>query len=81
MKLLDIFTFLRVDIINNYLYNIWHLVDNVGNNVTWCLKEKGRKKDVKDCLFTATSLGSETENLSHICFFISISLKTQASLS
>ena len=75
MKLLDIFTFLRVDIINDYLYNIWHLVENVGNNVTWCLKEKGRKKDEKDCLSTATSLGSETENPSHICFLFQFSLK------
>ena len=75
MKLLDIFTFLRVDIINCYLDNIWHVVDNVGNYVTWCLKEKGRKTNEKECLSTATSLESETENPSHICFFISINLK------
>jgi hypothetical protein len=62
VKLLDIFTFLRVDIINCYLDNIWHVVDNVGNYVTWCLKEKGRKTNEKDCLSTATSLESETEN-------------------
>ena len=61
MKLLDIYTFLKLVIINCYLHNIWHLVGNVVNYVTWYLKEKGRKKDEKDCLSIAASLESETE--------------------